>query len=127
VYILCIGYQVRNSASIGTANIRKGRHSAKYSHQNQIPYYNNSSAAVSSSSSCGDDCDNEAPLQHSAENCDASYSASKHMSSLMAAQQQLTLVAPSILVVNNNNTSSSSEEAALLREALASRKGFRDV
>ena len=125
VYILCIGYQVHNSASVCAVNSRKGRHTMKYA-QHQIPFYSHNNAIPSSSS---DDYDDETPPQHSADNCinDSSYF-TKHVasssSSMMATQP--TSITSSIPTANNNNATSS-EEASLLREALASRKGLRDA
>jgi len=123
VYIICIGYQVRNTSSgatnacnVGNNNNKKtqhhrDQHMIKYSQ----PYYHSP------------EYDDEIPPQHNnvcASDIPAAYINHPTPSSIM--QQQSTTTSISV-VTCPNSTSTSSEEAALLREALASRKGYRDA
>jgi hypothetical protein len=100
VYIICIGYQVRNSAPSvvhGPCN-----HSKKTMIKYPQSYYKNPA---------GDDCDEE-----------TSYDCADY--AVFATKQPLA--AQPAAATPPSSTTTASEEAALLREALASRKGFRE-
>ena len=116
VYILCIGWQVRNTTN-GGCNRRPQHSLIKYSqHQGSLYHYQTDDDAA---------YDDEAPPQHGGGSnmsdmtpaCDQAFTKGSIPSALPIAHQP-----PAI-----SSTSSQGEEAALLREALASRKGFREA
>lgn len=119
-YILCIGYQVRStvpqSQSAVSAHGNQSRRSqtpTKYNSSYQSPYYYPNST---------DFCD-EAPPHGSIENGDQCAAHVQPQLALASASQG-NFIPASSGVANSSNGSGQSEEAALLREALASRKGF---
>jgi hypothetical protein len=127
VYILCMGYQVRNTG--GGVHIKKMQHAIKFP-QNQGPYYHSNE----------DDYDEEEPLptngcvSHRDHPSAAMVFVTKNTpppsaSNMSSQQPSITAsnTAASAHSIASANGSSPSEEAALLREALASRKGFRDA
>jgi uncharacterized membrane protein len=118
VYILCIGYQVRNTTSssptIVASRKSHAQHLVKYSTYQYLQQNN-------------DDYDEESsplPQNHDQHNSSDSHAKQPTPSSIIQQQQHSSIATASIV---NQNSSSSSEEAALLREALASRKGYRDA
>lgn len=116
VYVLCIGYQIKNTN--GGSNCIKRTHSSGkssyYNHHHQSLYYD----------------DEQPPLQN--HHHDPMADKQVEMTPSMLLSSHLTTTTATI-IPNNSTTSSASstttasEEAALLREALASRKGFRDA
>lgn len=122
VYILCIGYQIRNTSPLTQAHgARRGYGNIPKFVPHQGPYYG----------AGNENFENESYLHEAIENGETScqmqpvYPKSNLTPASIIKQQQSTA-----LEVSQNGTSNSSlkssDEATLLREALASRKGFRD-
>ena len=118
VYVLCIGYQIQNTNG-NNANCIKRTHSssgkAYYSHI-QSPYY--------------DDEQPQLLLQHHRHDSTSDNQMSPTPSMLLlSSAPSLSTNATTISTTPSSSTASAttSDEAALLREALATRKGFRDA
>ena len=120
VYVLCIGYQIKNTNGGSNANCIKRTHSSGkspyYNHHHQSPYY-----------------DDEQPLTQHHNNHDTMADKQVEMtpSMLLSSSLQSTATIPNSSTASSSipsiPTTTASEEAALLREALASRRGFRDA
>ena len=115
VYILCVGYQVRSTSNPCNARrINSAKQSPTYYNTHPSPYY-----------------DDEQPHHHCSSGLiaiDDDHSSCRQtsqgiLSTANALSTGLTPGSPAL----GTSSSSASEEAALLREALASRRGFRDA
>jgi hypothetical protein len=120
VYILCIGYQIRNTPLLAQSHgSRRGHGAVPKFVAHQGPYY------------CAgtENYDNESYLHDAIENGDTAcqvqpvYPMSNPTPASIIKQQQSTA---SEVCQTGASNSKPSDEATLLREALASRKGFRD-
>ena len=122
VYILCIGYQIRGVSSGGGGRRQAMVKSSYNNHHQQYYYYPNHQSPYY-------DEEQPVPLHEDGDQCSSS---SKQQSQPTPS----SIIAISAAASGNTSISTSaslpaasvaSEEAALLREALASRRGFRDA
>jgi hypothetical protein len=112
LYVLCMGYQLRTTGGGNCISVRRTHHSAKY-HQS---YYDDEQPGGVLSITDNGCCVVDSPRFKSVNG--------GSLGNGVNAVSVSTIPQPSSSSVS---TTSSSEEAALLREALASRKGFRDA